>query len=657
MWDDDDVLRLVGLEHLMEEEFTQNEWHEHFARQLEKLKQKPISRQKRFFRNLDRLSDLVGIAQAEQDILLLAILAQEEPGLAASLEACGELSIGRLLQELARILHLRFELLHKTLSPKSTLYTSGLLEMPRRSSQSITGWLEPLDGLGSALRGKGSDLDKVLSTYFYRAPEAQLSRHDYPHIEEDLTLLLPFLQNALDKHLKGVNLLLYGPPGTGKTELARLLAQEVDMELFEVSNEDQDGDAFDRGRRFRAFLLCQHLFSRRRDCLILFDEVEDVFSQDVQSFFGLRRKTGKNKGWTNRLLENNPIPTLWVSNDVEQMDPAFLRRFSLVMEVPVPPRQLRQRILNTIVKDLPVGSDCLGRLAANDFLAPAHLEQAVKVVKVARVKGQCQTENALQKIIASTHKAMGFPVQLASPSVVWQHYDPKFINADCNLVSLVQSLISHSGARICLYGPPGSGKTNFVYFLAQKLERTVTLKRASDILRPFVGQTEQNLAAMFSNIDRSKEILLLDEADSFLQDRTRANHSWEITQVNELLVQLENFEGLFFCATNLLDILDNAVFRRFDLKVKFDYMRPDQVWELFKACLIASRKPILPEDELTWRTKLEAIRHLTPGDFSAAKRRLTLIDNSLEPDRFIESLELEAAHKPDSAKRQIGFCR
>lgn len=51
---------------------------------------------------------------------------------------------------------------------------------------------------------------------------------------------------------------------------------------------------------------------------------------------------------------------------------------------------------------------------------------------------------------------------------------------------------------------------------------------------------------------------------------------WEVTQVNELLVQMETFPGIFVCATNLVDALDQASLRRFALKVEFLPLRTEQ---------------------------------------------------------------------------------
>ena len=97
--------------------------------------------------------------------------------------------------------------------------------------------------------------------------------------------------------------------------------------------------------------------------------------------------------------------------------------------------------------------------------------------------------------------------------------------------------------------------------------------------RSFIHEFPGDLLVGDANVKMSEAqadgaVLLLDEADSFLRDRRGAHHSWEVTQVNELLVQVECFDGLFFCATNLFEDLDDASLRRFDLKISFSWSSP-----------------------------------------------------------------------------------
>lgn len=96
-------------------------------------------------------------------------------------------------------------------------------------------------------------------------------------------------------------------------------------------------------------------------------------------------------------------------------------------------------------------------------------------------------------------------------------------------------------ARICLYGVAGTGKSAYAKFVASKLGCEIIIKKVSELLGMHVGQTEKNIVNAFKEAKNKKAVLVFDEVDSFLQDRSSANRSWEISQVNEMLVQMESF--------------------------------------------------------------------------------------------------------------------
>lgn len=228
-------------------------------------------------------------------------------------------------------------------------------------------------------------------------------------------------------------------------------------------------------------------------------------------------------------------------------------------------------------------------------------------------------------------------------------YDLAFVNASVDLGGVADSLARASPATICLYGPPGTGKTAWVAHLATSLERPLRAARASELLDCWVGGTERNIAALFRSAFEEKALLFLDEADSFLQDRGRAKHSWEVTQVNELLVQMEAFQGVFVCATNLVDALDEASLRRFALKVEFLPLRPEQRWGMFQR-LAGEAGEALP------RSALERLHGLTAGDFATVARQMRLVGAEPRPDALVAMLEREVVlRKHNGGGRSIGF--
>jgi transitional endoplasmic reticulum ATPase len=189
--------------------------------------------------------------------------------------------------------------------------------------------------------------------------------------------------------------------------------------------------------------------------------------------------------------------------------------------------------------------------------------------------------------------------------------------------------------------------------VARTLDRPLLVRRASDLLSKWLGESEQHIAAMFREAEQEQAVLLLDEADSFLRERAGAHHAWEVTQVNELLTQMEDFEGVFIAATNLIETLDAAALRRFDLKVRFDYLAPAQAFRLFEQVL-TEQGSIQPLDDLT-RERLSRLDRLTPGDFAAVIRRFEITAASWTPEALLAALRAEHQGKPGGARRPIGF--
>lgn len=230
------------------------------------------------------------------------------------------------------------------------------------------------------------------------------------------------------------------------------------------------------------------------------------------------------------------------------------------------------------------------------------------------------------------------------------NYRLDVLNTNHSLEVLCNGLRNNKEARICLYGPPGTGKTAFGKYIAENLNLRLLAKRASDIISPYLGVTEQNMANMFEEARLENAVLMLDEADTFLTDRSNAQRSWEVSAVNEMLTQMESFDGLFIASTNYMGMIDSAAMRRFDIKLKFDYMKPAQVKIMFME--LASLFSLNVDDSVL--AKLEKITHITPGDFAAVKRksRLIAINNSQD---LLKMLQDECAFKPDALNRSIGF--
>ena len=422
------------------------------------------------------------------------------------------------------------------------------------------------------------------------------------------TTVLPYLKTAVEQQRPGVNILIYGAPGSGKTELTRVLSKTLNCRTYEIAVDTE------RHSRLDAWQIANTCLRAQKHNLLVLDETEDVFNKDIQ-LSGSGKPVRSNKAKINKFLETNACPTLWLTNSLENMDPAMLRRFDVILESAAPTEPQRRAIIDKSVGDI-FSPSLKARLAATPKLTPGVITRVKSVVEALALQAELRDKRGLELIndvLRAQRAGTVAPIAPVTDSV----YSTDFVNTDTDLSALAEGLRHHPSARLCLYGVPGTGKSAYAAWLAKTLGKPLLKKKASDLPDRYVGGTEALIVEAFAQAAKKNAALLIDEADSFLQDRSRSEHSWETTQVNEMLTQMESFEGLFIATTNLIDTLDAASLRRFDLKAKFGYLRPEQGLKFFRRW---SEKMGIDVTD-TAASRIARMDTLAPGDFAAVARQ------------------------------------
>jgi len=616
-------------------------------------------------KNIDALAGLLQLNPAERALLLYGTLARYQRDLRGLLVEFKVANAQEAYAAIATVAGVNEAEVAEALRAGSRLERIGMVEnlISEHNITDLADLMKVSEQLPPVLMRHYEGPSDLMAVFTRPAARSELGPSDFHYVGDDQQVMTALLQRAVATKAPGVNVLLYGPPGTGKTELAKVCAQTAGLELYEVEYADRDGNSLSGRDRYRSLQISQVFLKASAQVALLFDEVEDVFppisTESAQIMARLDSSDGAHSGsvsgkaWVNQILETNPVPVIWVTNRIEQIDPAFRRRFQYHLELKSPPPGARESLVNRALAGVAVSEGFAAKLAERKSLTPAQVRTAVKFAHLAAGAGSM--ESLIERQLGNADKALGNTSTERGARRVVTSYDLSLVNTESRfeIPRIVDALGRKGYGTLCFYGPPGTGKTALAEHLAQALGRPLMIRQASDIVSKFVGETEQNMARMFAEAEAEQAVLLLDEADSYLRSRRMAERNYEVSEVNEMLQGMERFTGVFICTTNLFDELDEAALRRFTFKIRFMPLTRTQRERMFVAEALAGDEAAMTHEQ---RQRLGALDALAPGDFASVKRQVDVLGEVFEPDEFLSQLEAEHRIKPEVRKqRGMGF--
>ena len=460
-----------------------------------------------------------------------------------------------------------------------------------------------------------------------------------------------------------ISLLFYGKPGSGKTELAKSLCKQSGKQVYIFKNElETDERSGVLGR-----LVCL-LSMERKDTILIVDEADSLLRTVDFSFFGM--SPSKSKGTVNKMLENNRDKVIFIINHQHQIDDSTLRRFTFSLHFESMPKTMMRSIAEQRLEGLDITDNSKTELVSmldKYQLTGQSVENIVKTIDAM----ECKDEATLLKkaeIVMKENSLLLNGQKKKMRDKVKAEYDLRVLNASMdpgNIVSMVQNAAKYAeknkntenGIRMLFYGLSGTGKTELARYIAEQLGKEIILRRPSDILSKWVGEDEQNIRDAFEEAEQRDAILLFDEADTFFYDRNQAQRTWERSLVNEFLTQMEEFSGILICTTNLRNIMDPAMQRRFHMLVEFKPMKFDGIKIMFEK--------YFPSYHLSNKEfeELEDSESVTPGDFGALSSRIRFMNqedvNSEYLLKELKTLQIEKKkqwyEEGNSCKGRIGF--
>ena len=462
---------------------------------------------------------------------------------------------------------------------------------------------------------------------------------------------------------KPVSILFYGKPGSGKTELAKSICKNTDKKVYIFKNESEADSDFNILGRLNCLLSME-----REDAITIVDEADTIIQTLDVSYFG--RRPTKTKGTINKMLENNKNKVIYIINHQQQIDESTRRRFTFSIKFEAMSATQLRSIAKSKLEPMNISEETKDELLAlldKYRLTGQSVENIVKTIE----SMECKDEQVLLRKAETVMKenALLLNGKVKMRQNVKSEYDPNVLNASMDPLKIVEMIQNaakfaennkgtENGIRMLFYGLSGTGKTELARYISEQLGKPILLKRASDILSPYVGENEQNICEAFDEATAADAILLFDEADSFFYNRNQAQRSWERSTVNEFLTQMEEFPGILICTTNLRSIMDPAMQRRFHMMVEFKPMKFDGIKTMLERYFPAYH---LSNREIE---ELEDCESVTSGDFGALASRIRFMNQDDIDSLYIlgELKKLQEEKKKQwhdegsSSSGKIGFC-
>ncbi len=520
--------------------------------------------------------------------------------------------------------------------------------------------------------------DKPLSSYYFTEFKGEAVDLALHHSMEKHVRLISDLVRTRGKD-EPLNILLYGEPGTGKTEFCRSLAKKLGLRLYDV-NKMPDGEGVRHGDRFRfsAIKACQNSVDPA-DSILVVDEADEMLNGfDSFSLFldePFASPHNPRKDILNDVLDSSKCACIWISNRVAYMEDSTLRRFDYSVKFRKFSFEQRRQIWGT----------CAAKHGLQDHFSDGELSKFSKKYEInvggidlalknykriisgsGEVPGPETREETIESILAP-HVCLlnGDYASKNDKPVKGYSLEGLNIKGDCpisetiGVLSNFSKYLSETGKpevrnmNLLLHGPPGTGKTEFAKFAAEELGREFIARRASDLLSMYVGGTEKLIRKAFAEAEHSGGMLFIDEADSLFLERDKAFRSYETSMVNELLSCMESFVGILVCATNHKRNFDSASIRRFNLKVEFDYLKPEGALLFYRRCLQDLSGAELSSEETR---RLCGLGGLTPGDFKVVRQKnLFMPKGRATNSSLITALCEEVEYRNGAKSKKIGF--
>jgi SpoVK/Ycf46/Vps4 family AAA+-type ATPase len=206
--------------------------------------------------------------------------------------------------------------------------------------------------------------------------------------------------------------------------------------------------------------------------------------------------------------------------------------------------------------------------------------------------------------------------------------------------------------KLLFFGPPGCGKTLTAEIIATELGLPLAIIRLDAVISSYLGETAANLRKVLDFVEGRPVVALFDEFDALAKDRGDSGEHGELRRVvNAVLQMIDEYRGksVLIAATNHENLLDSAIWRRFDETVQFANPDAVQIKALLQSKLRGVRRNFEPSD-VAVSSRFKGMSH---ADIERVLRR-AIKEMVLQSREFLETTHLDSAIAREHKRRATG---
>ncbi len=610
-----------------------DDWNNLKAYLKAKIEEDKDARPKDDFGNLQRLSAHLGLSDTQKALLDFIYVSDRSEMLDDFVKYCSDQNREKVPAYIARAIGSGDDLqgVMRALGMKGTLAAYGFLYSEDDTDYGI---LPKMDGLLlDTLADPASTDDDLVHNLLGKTVSTDLSADDFDHHRAALDDAANILKHAVERGEKGINILLYGPAGGGKTEMAKVLAEMTGARLYSVGEEDDDdfegpqsmgqmGRFYSYGQssnrqRMAQLRRAQALLTGSKNAALLFDEIEDLLLKGTDSD---KSPDTESKIEVNRMLENNPVATIWTGNNPEKFHDAVRDRFTYSIFVDYPPTIVRRKVWE---KQLSVNGVTLGE---EDVLSLARRydpppRMIAKACRMAAMTGGGM-ETIRKSIEASARLRFGDPNAVAAAGSPPEKFLPELIGGTAanDVSGTMNALIARGreGKPFKLYveGEAGSGRGTALQYMAENMSRHVLSVDIAELVAPHPMMPPEAKIRSAFNAAADGTFVVLNNIEEISTDPDSHAGKWDHDIATLFMNAVMECKGTVAVTTTRKSGIPDWVRKSFSHHMAFQPLSANQAGSAYKA-YFGQEPP---------KSLFDGNGSFVPADFDRAAKILTCLD-------------------------------